>query len=118
MEILDIWVYREQGLGYDPAGGRDLTGYRVEALDGSIGKIDESSNAVGQSYVIVDTGPWIFGKKVMLPAGAIERVDTKDRNVYVRLTKDQIKSAPEYEESRRDDAEYRDSLGSYYGPII
>jgi len=36
----------------------------------------------------------------------------------VRLTKDQIKSAPEYDESRRDDVEYRDSLGSYYGPII
>ncbi|MDX6630943.1 MAG: hypothetical protein QOH00_3189 [Gaiellales bacterium] len=116
MEILDIWVYREQGLGYDPAGGRDLTGYRVEALDGSIGKIDESSNAVGQSYVIVDTGPWIFGKKVMLPAGVIQRVDEEEAKVWVDRTKDQIKNAPEFDESMLSDPGYRDELGTYYGP--
>jgi hypothetical protein len=116
MEILDIWVYREQGLGHDPAGGRDLTGYRIEALDGSIGKIDESSNAVGQSYVIVDTGPWIFGKKVMLPAGVIQRVDEEEAKVWVDRTKDQIKNAPEFDESMLSDSGYRDELGTYYGP--
>ena len=96
----------------------DLSGFEVEATDGKIGKVDQATHEAGGSFIVVDTGPWIFGRKVMLPAGAIERVDTKDRKVYVRLTKDQIKSAPEYDEFRRDDAEYRDSLGSYYGPII
>ena len=43
------------------------TGYHVEALDGSIGKIDEATYEVGKSFVIVGTGPWIFGRKVMLP---------------------------------------------------
>jgi hypothetical protein len=116
METIDIWVYREQGLGYDPVNGRDLTGYGVEALDGSIGKIDKASNDVGQSYVIVDTGPWIFGKKVMLPAGVIERVDEQERKVWVGRTKDQIKDAPEFDESMLSDSGYRDELGTYYGP--
>ena len=66
----DVWTYREEDrLGYDATSGRDLSGYHVEALDGSIGKIDEATYEVGKSFVIVDTGPWIFGRKVMLPAG-------------------------------------------------
>ena len=111
METYDIWVYRLD----PPAGGRDLTGYKVEAVDGSIGKIDEASNDVSQSYVIVDTGPWILGKKVMLPAGVIQRVDDQEEKVWVDRTKDQIKSAPEYDETLLTDAGYRDELGTYYG---
>ena len=95
---------------------RGLTGYGVEAVDGSIGKIDEASNDVGQSYVIVDTGPWILGKKVMLPAGVIQRVDDQEEKVWVDRTKDQIKNAPEYDEALMSDSGYRDELGTYYGP--
>ena len=64
----------------------------------------------------LDTGPWIFGKKVMLPAGVVRDVDHDDEKVYVSRAKDQIKQAPEYDESLISDDEYRDRLGSYYGP--
>jgi hypothetical protein len=114
---VELWTYRDRTqLGFDPTSGRDITGYGVEALDGSIGKIDEANNDVGQSYVIVDTGPWIFGKKVMLPAGVIQRVDENDETVWVNRTKDQIKDAPEYDDSMMGDTGYHDELGSYYGP--
>ena len=116
METYDIWIFRaDPQLGYDPTAGRDLTGYRVEAVDGSIGKIDEASNDVGQSYAIVDTGPWIFGKKVMLPAGVTARGRPR-KKVFVDRTKDQIKNAPEYDEALMSDSGYRDELGTYYGP--
>ncbi len=116
MQTADVWMYRETSeIGFDPTGGSDLTGYHVEALDGSIGKIDEATYDASQNYVIVDTGPWIFGKKVMLPAGVIQRVDEADERVFVNRTKDQIKSAPEYDETMHGDSGYRSSLGSYYG---
>jgi hypothetical protein len=116
MQNADMWTYRDQSqLGYDPASGKDLTGYHVEAVDGSIGKIDAARADDGESYIVVDTGPWIFGKKVMLPAGVISRVDHDDEQVFVNRTKDQIKSAPEYDDSMRADAGYRDSLGGHYG---
>ena len=67
------------------------------------------------AILIVDTGPWIFGKKVMLPAGVITRIDTANERVYVNRTKDQIKSAPEFDASLVRDEEYRRELGSYYG---
>ena len=78
VSLLDVFTYRSAAdIGYDPATGGDLTGYYVEALDGSIGKIDETSTDVNRSYLIVDTGPWIFGKKVMLPAGVVQRSTTR-----------------------------------------
>ena len=78
------------------ADGRalDITGFDLEAVDGSIGDIDDATYDVGASYIVVDTGPWIFGRKVVLPAGAIERIDLDNRTISVRLTKDQIKESP------------------------
>src|SRR5205823_5795958 len=110
MATTDIWVYRDQTW----ATG-DLTGYHVEALDGGIGKIDEASYDVGAAYIVVDTGPWIFGKKVLLPAGVIGRIDRDDEKVFVNRTKDQIKNAPEFDEKDYRGDAYRGELGSYYG---
>jgi hypothetical protein len=107
----DLWTYRDT-----TTETANLTGFSVEALDGSIGKIDEATSEVGASYIVIDTGPWIFGKKVMLPAGIVDRVDTAEETVYVNRTKDEIKDAPEFDETRYRDAQYRDELGGYYGP--
>jgi hypothetical protein len=94
----------------------DLVGYDVEALDGAIGSIDEANRDIGTRYLVVDTGPWIFGKKVMLPAGLVERVDLSNKRVYVGRTKEVIKKAPELNEARRHDPRYREALSLYYGP--
>jgi hypothetical protein len=110
MSTIDMWTYTTS-----PAAGIDLTGYSVEARDGGIGKVDDATYEAGSSFIVVDTGPWIFGKKVMLPAGVIQSVDADTETVFVALTKDEIKDSPEYDESRRDDTAFREDLGSYYG---
>jgi hypothetical protein len=111
MATADVWTYRETTWTRS-----DLTGFAVEAIDGSIGKVDDASNDVGGSYIIVDTGPWIFGKKVMLPAGVVRDVDLDSETVFVNRTKDEIKNAPDFDENRFRDDSYRGSLGGYYGP--
>ena len=103
-----VWTYRE-GLMEPGVAPRSVIGYGVEAHDGSIGKVDDATYEVGSSYLVVDTGPWIFGKKVMLPAGVISRVDLDTETVFVNRTKDQIKNAPEYEEDKQQPA--RDRCG-------
>ena len=85
---------------------RDVTGFEVEATDGSIGKVDEATYDTGRSYLVVDTGPWIFGKKVMLPAGIVHRIDVEEQKVFVDRTKDEIRQAPEYDESLVSDDSY------------
>ena len=111
---MDVWTYPDPALLGANISNTDVTGYGVEALDGSIGKIDEATYDTGSSYLIVDTGPWIFGKKVMLPAGVVLRVDTTDEKVHVNRMKDEIKDAPELDDFK--DEAYREKLGSYYGP--
>jgi PRC-barrel domain len=109
--IVDIWTFRTEP-SLQPA---DIVGFSVEATDGSIGKVDEATVDAGQSHLIVDTGPWIFGKNVMLPAGVVDRVDLDAETVYVNRSKDEIKSAPEYEPGSNLDSDYRERLGGYYG---
>src|SRR6476646_11914896 len=109
MTTNDIWAYQDQAWG-----SSDLSGYNVEAVDGGIGKIDEASNKVGAGYIVVDTGPWIFGKKVLLPAGVLSRVDTDEEKVYVNRTKDQIKDSPEFDENAYPEDRYHGEIGSYY----
>lgn len=110
MSTSDVWTSQEQAWGH-----ADITGFGVEAVDGSIGSVDEATYDAGSSYIVVDTGPWIFGKKVMLPAGVIDRVDSDDEKVYVNRSKDEIKNAPEFDEETYREEEYRSELGGYYG---
>ncbi len=114
--IVDIWTFEVEPAVGDREGATDLTGFSLEATDGKIGKIDEATYEAGGSFLIVDTGPWIFGKKVMLPAGVVERIDPESKTLFVSFTKDQIKNAPEFnEETGRKDKDYRRRLGEYYG---
>jgi hypothetical protein len=107
----DLWTYTDTSISQ-----RNLSGFSVEALDGGIGKIDDATYDTGHSFLVVDTGPWIFGKKVMLPAGVVRDVDLDTETVSVNRTKDQIKNAPEFDEDTYREMQYRDELGGYYGP--
>lgn len=115
MSGTEIWDYRSTS-GH--IAGTDLVGFHVEATDGHIGKIDKHSEDVGASFLVVDTGPWIFGKHVLLPAGTVVRVERDDKKVYIDRTKDEIKNGPEFDPGAHDtDTGYKERYGSYYGPF-
>ena len=112
MATIEIWTF-----AVETAPNIDLTGFKVEATDGEIGKVDEATHEIGGSFVVVDTGPWIFGKKVMIPAGLIGEFDPDTETIFVSRTKDEIKNAPEFDEKRYREQGYRDELGTYYGGL-
>jgi hypothetical protein len=108
----DLWNF-----GDDLERSSDLEGFGVAALDGDIGKIDDATYDVGASFIVVDTGPWIFGRKVLIPAKAIVRVDIPNEKVFLRLKKQQIEDAPELPDVQGSDRD-RELIGAYYGPIF
>ncbi|WP_327308487.1 PRC-barrel domain-containing protein [Streptomyces sp. NBC_01298] len=113
MSEFDIWGYRPE-TGHQE--GAEIIGYKVEAKDGSIGKVSKHSEAVGASYLVVDTGVWIFGKHVLLPAGTIGMIDLVEEKVYVDRTKEQIKDAPEFDDAKHGgDPSYLERFARYYG---
>ena len=103
MAIVEMWTF-----SVETTPNIDLTGFKVEATDGEIGKVDEATKEVGGSFIIVDTGPWIFGKKMMIPAGLVRDIDPDTETIFVNRTKDEIKNAPEFDETRYHDQAYRD----------
>jgi hypothetical protein len=109
MAVVDMWT-----LSVQTVPNIDLTGFKVEATDGEIGKVDEATREIGGSFLIVDTGPWIFGKKIMVPAGLVRDIDPDTETIFVNRTKDEIKNAPEFDETRYHDQSYRDELAGYY----
>jgi hypothetical protein len=111
----DLWAYPVRAR---PEQHRSPVGYRVLAVDGAIGTVDEASDEVGAACLVVDTGPWIFGRKVMIPAGTVDRIDHEQETVHVRRTKEQIKDSPDYGlRADQGDPAYRELLGGYYRPL-
>ena len=65
-------------------------------------------------YLIVDTGFWIFGKKILLPIGLAHFDYDKDR-IYVNgLTKEQVENLPEYSDDMTVDNEYEERVRTGY----
>jgi hypothetical protein len=112
----EIWVWTLEEDRTVPANMPDLVGLDVEATDGHIGKIDEASDEAGAGSIVVDTGFWIFGKKRLIPAGLVERVDRETRVVHLSCTKEQVERAPDYDELRADDPSFRVEVGTYFDP--
>lgn len=75
----------------------ELKGVSLHATDGDVGHvrdlyIDDEKWVV--RYFIVETGPLIFGKEVLLSPASVEAVDSTARRVHVDLTVEEIKGSP------------------------
>ena len=112
-KIADLYPnYKE-----DIFGGEDIKDFSVYDLNndkvGSVYDIivDETGSF---RYLVLDTGFWIFGKKVLLPVGKAN-VDYSQRRVYAKgLTKDQAESLPEYSDDMTVDHSYEERVRNVY----
>jgi len=94
-----------------------VTGYGIEAEDGTIGRvedfiIDDETWAI--RYMVVDTKNWWPGKKVLISPRWIERVCWDESKVFVRLSREAIKQAPEYSDALMLTREYEEGLHGHY----
>ncbi|MFL9449618.1 DUF2382 domain-containing protein [Tolypothrix bouteillei VB521301_2] len=71
------------------------------------------------SYLVVDTGFWVFGKQVLLPIGR-SRVDYNARRIYAKgLTKNQVENLPEFQDIEKVDSNYEQLVRKVYRtPIV
>jgi hypothetical protein len=97
---------------------KTVTGYHIEATDSDIGHIegfvlDDELWAI--RYLEVATRNWLPGKKVLVAPSWILRVSWADSKVYLFLSRQEIKSGPEYLVSRPLSREYENRLHAHYG---
>jgi uncharacterized protein (TIGR02271 family) len=100
-------------------GGDDIKGYDVYTdTEDKIGSIyDALVDETGRfRYFVIDTGFWIFGKKVLVPIGRV-RMDYDRHRVYVTgLTKAQAETLPEYNDNMTVDYDYEERVRGVYRP--
>lgn len=99
---------------------QDVIGYDLYSGNEKVGSVDDLlvDDDGRFRYLVVNTGVWIFGKKVLLPIG-LSRISHTDRRVYANgLTKEQVEHLPEYDSSQTVDYDYEERVRSAYRPMM
>ena len=96
---------------------KDLQHHEILATDGGLGSVDEfyfDDEEWTIRYLVVDTGTWLPGRRVLISPIAIQQPDWRGRTLPVSLTREQIKDSPGIDAhkpvSRRQEA----ALARYY----
>lgn len=100
-------------------GGDDIKGYDVYTSgDEKIGSVYDAlvDDAGSFRYFVIDTGFWVFGKKVLVPMGSVQ-LDYDRHRVYVSgMTKSEVESMPEYSDDMTIDYDYEERVRNVFRP--
>jgi hypothetical protein len=97
-----------------------VTGYHMLAIDGEVGHLEDfivDQHDWSIHYLAVATRNWWPGKKVLLAPDWVKTVSWPDSRIEVGVTRETIKTAPEYIESRPITREYETQLHQHYGRL-
>jgi hypothetical protein len=94
-----------------------ITGYHLQAVNGEIGHVedfilDDKNWAI--RYLVIDTANWWPGKRVLISPNWIECVGWDESKVFVNLSREMIKQAPEYTETSLLTHDYEKALHAHY----
>ena len=97
---------------------KELNGFTVQATDGAAGKIrdiyfDDQDWIV--RYLVVDTGGWLGGRRVLLSPVAVAETRWDDGEVHVTLTKSQVEHSPDIDLDKPVSRQQIVDLHEYYG---
>ena len=100
-----------------------INGYAIAASDGRLGTVsdflfDDASWRV--RWLVVDTGSWLSGRKVLLPPSALGHLDLAGEQFSVRLTMQQVKDSPDIDAERPVSRQMESDVYDYYGwsPVL
>ena len=95
-----------------------IHGYAIAASDGEIGKVsdflfDDATWLI--RWLVVETGGWLFGRKVLLPPSVLGHPDESGRQFSVRLTKKQVQESPTTDTNQPVSRQVETGIFDYYG---
>ena len=95
----------------------DLVGYRIAAEDGEIGKVHDfffDDEIWSVRYMVVDTGHWLPGRKVLLSPSVIKRLDWEAKSFGVALTREKVKTSPDIDTDKPVSRQREIELATHY----
>jgi sporulation protein YlmC with PRC-barrel domain len=95
----------------------DLRGYDIEARDGEIGSVedilfDDATWTV--RYLVVDTGPWLLGREVLISPQSVGEADWEAGLLPVDLSKEQVESSPDVDLEKPVSRQKQEMLNAHY----
>ena len=96
---------------------KELLGYELMAKDGHMGKVDDfffNDEDWKIRYLVVDTGPWIFGKKVLISPSALMQPVWASETFPVSLSREEVKTSPDVDIAKPVSREYEEKLHEHY----
>ena len=97
---------------------KTLKGYKLDSLDGEIGKVKEfyfDDRHWTIRYLVADTGDWLTGRQVLVSPYALGAVNNESRCITVDLTKKQIEGSPSLDSAKPVSRQFEDAYYGYYG---
>ncbi len=80
--------------------------------------MDRQADETPLRHLIVDTGAWVFGRSLLIPAGLVTTIAEENRVITVRCTRAEAKAAPRFGTDRETlDPEYLSAVGGYYASL-
>ncbi|WP_137389482.1 PRC-barrel domain-containing protein [Rhodoligotrophos defluvii] len=95
-----------------------LNGYSLRATDGEIGSVDDlliDDQSWTVRWLVVDTGTWLSGRRVLLPSSHLGRSDRELRHIAVDLSREQVRNSPDVDTHRPVSRQVEASIYGYYG---
>lgn len=95
----------------------EVIGYSIQATDSEFGYVEDfilEEDTWRIRYIVVNTKSFWFGKKILISPNWITKVDWDTRKVYINLSKDKIKSGPEYDSNEPITEEFEKQLDDMY----
>lgn len=96
---------------------QSLKNFTMMATDGEIGKVKDfyfDDQTWTLRYLVVETGNWLFGRKVLISTTALHAPDWDSHSFPVNLTKEQIKHSPDIDTEKPVSRQQEASLHSHY----
>jgi uncharacterized protein YrrD len=90
-----------------------VTGYHIHATNGEIGHVEDfivDDENWALCYLVVETGNWLVGKKVIIPPSWIKSVNWAESNVYIDRMRESVKNSPDVDPSKAVDPDHPTSL--------
>ncbi|MFA5864854.1 MAG: PRC-barrel domain-containing protein [Phycisphaerae bacterium] len=97
-----------------------LIGYAIRATDGEIGKVDDfyfDDQEWTIRYLVVDTGPWLTGRKVLLLPSCLGLPNWEGKVLPVNVTMERIKDSPDIDTRKPVSRQHETELHDYYNGI-
>lgn len=96
----------------------DLKGYTLAASDGDIGSVDDlyfDDHSWTVRHLVVDTGRWLSGRKVLISPASVVRFEPTARAIVTRLTRAQVEGSPHVDTAMPVSRQHEFALSRYYG---